>query len=268
MFVARTRIGWHCVLVVLVSVLAATSEAKDYPSVPKFPRPNYELARVLLEPAVAGIENRFKQSALDCWKFVIDLRRKGELSNTSGYLFDIRYKALIRSHSLFSVVATLDYFCAGAHPNEVAFGFVFDIAAGKLYDPRLLYRITDHEGNLYPEISDMIRQRYLTLAKSRGWNCDETIRLEKIDTLGMESVALAANGLLIFHSSAHAVRSCFGSFGRVTLPYEKLTAYLDPAEARRLRWKVRHPPSGMAKDAPFNKRDSFHLGALPMQQVR
>ena len=146
------------------------------------------------------------------------------------------------SSRLFSVNASVDYYCGGAHPDNYEENTTLDLRTAKILRLEDLYRFV---GGAVPVIQEkdyspaqdvydkaraaklvaLILKQYGTLTKGVDKECKMVYDQEEGNGLAYLTWYLTAKGLVVQSSFAHVAATCENSY---TLPYSVLKPYLAP----------------------------------------
>jgi hypothetical protein len=218
-----------------LSVLCAHAQP---PTVAKIPRPKAVPVSKTLAKSLAAWDKKRLQDAKDCAKDAAPIKAR-EKDRPGLYQYDVRYEVLLDSPEIFSVGSVLNIYCGGPYPSVSEIAAVFDVSAGKMYDPLKLYAIadgTDHGGSeLLPSVRTLIRQNLLAQRKpiQKNDECIGVIEQDEIRFLDRDTLALGPKGLHVMYTGPHVVQGCYGP---VVLPYASLKKYRQAKEAQRIRW--------------------------------
>lgn len=185
-------------------------------------------------PQIVGYPKKITQmvnSAID--EATKDLRCDMEISrkDLAGDEFDVRLKVDYASHDIFSIYATMSYFCGSAYPtNDATFSMTFDLITGSKIEFEGLFTdyLKNKENILRSIFAAQIKNADQYDESKDDGNCANSGVFKVthlLETSGYD-FTFSQEGLRVQPKWPHVIEACAE---RVTVPFEKLQAYFGPA---------------------------------------
>ncbi len=194
----------------LLSILSSASlAAAPISGIHKIPRPAQIHRTRALEVTLAALDREQKVEARQCDKFMAEAR---EVPYFKG-LYDIHYKVLLDTPTIFSVKVDSTIYCGGPYPSDSHSGLMFDPRSGQRLNPFQMFAIAtklEHGYVLNPAAQDMLKHAMLANKKSRiAQDCRAILTEAGSSVLGETNVVLGKDGLHIMYPLPHVVAACY-----------------------------------------------------------